>query len=135
MDKPWDTEIAFYMNYRGFDQTKALTFTILRWMYQGDLRPLADAIIQGYVIDEAVLNLLARLILDERISVSQGHGRPRKSELFARKIIAALWYKPEANSEAEFEHIADTLGVSHQTVRHAVTAFRRHATAKSAGEA
>jgi len=39
---------------------------ILRWMYlKGDLRPLADVILKGHEIDEAVLNALALMILED----------------------------------------------------------------------
>ena len=58
----WDVEIAFYVNKREIDPGTARTFTILRWMNCGDLRPLEASIVEGYEIDKAVLNLLADMI-------------------------------------------------------------------------
>src|SRR6266850_5717164 len=123
MAEPWEIEIAYYTNHRSFDPDKAWTFVIMRWMYLGYLRPLAAAIADNRQLAPAVLNLLHDMILDKRLIVSPGHGRPKKPELTARTIVAALMYQPEArNSEEEFERIADALGTSHQTIRQAVTA-------------
>jgi hypothetical protein len=131
-EEPWDIEIAYYATYKGLDQDKAQTLTIMRWMWSGDLRPLAAAIAEDRLLAPGVLNLMHDMILDGRIAVIHKHagpGRPkrRQPELFARMIVAALWYlkRPNRdNSDEEFENIASALGVSHQTVRQAVTAFR-----------
>jgi hypothetical protein len=123
----WDVEVAFYTNKRGIDHDKARTFTIIRWMYHGDLRPLAAAIAEGFTLDQAVLNLLARMIIDGRLTIApRQRGRPRKPELFARDVVAALAYEAHpGNSEEAFEEIAKAIGVSDRTVRQAFTAYRK----------
>src|SRR5262245_31891097 len=128
LEKEWEIEIAYYTNHRGFDPDKAWTLAIMRWMYLGDLRPLAAAIAEGRPLAPAVLNLMHDMILDKRLVVQSHHGRPRKPELAARTIVAGLMYQPDTkNSEAEFDRIADALGTSHQTIRQAITAFRNRA--------
>src|SRR5262249_35459200 len=96
----WEIEIAFYTNKRGIDPEKARTFTILRWMYLGDFRPLAAAIDEGHVLDFAVLNCLAGLILDGRLKLtpSKGRGHPKAPETFARSVVSSLAYEHRRQS-------------------------------------
>lgn len=125
----WDIETAFYANKRGVDPANARIFTILRWMYHGDFRPLAAAINDGAVLDEAILNLLAQMIIDDRLRLvaSKGRrGRPKAPETFARNVVAALAYEADQyQSQEAFDNIAKALGTSEQTVRQAVTAWRK----------
>src|SRR5712671_3473420 len=104
--QPWDIEITFYINKRGIDPDKARTFTILRWLWLGDLRPLEAAIVEGHEIDQAVLNTLADMISSDTSrsgkpppyrlkAVPLRQGRPKKPEHFARAFIATLAYDAE----------------------------------------
>jgi hypothetical protein len=124
---PWDTEIAYYINKRDIEPQKALTFTILRWMYHGDLRPLAAAIVDGYELDEAVLNMLAGLIREGRLNVvPKRKGRPKDPSKFSRNIVAGLAYDGHAGkSDEAFASIAKAIGRSESSVRQAVTALRK----------
>src|SRR5882672_11988645 len=112
MAEPWEVDIAVHTQ-KGIDPNKALTVTILRWMWLGDFRPLVWAIRKGYVIDEAVLNLLANMIEDRRIEIKRKKGgRPREVDKFARDYIAALMYEKTTaprKSERTFKDIADGL--------------------------
>ena len=125
----WDIETAFYVNKRGVDPANARIFTILRWMYHGDFRPLAAAINDGTVLDEAILNLLAQMIIDDRLRLvarKGRRGRPKAPETLARNVVAALAYEADQyQSQEAFEKIAKALGTSEQTVRQAVTAWRK----------
>jgi hypothetical protein len=96
-------------------------------MYHGDFRPLAAAIRDSSAIDDAVLGLLARMIDDGRLSAKPYRsGRRRSPANFARDLRAALLYESRTDrSDAAFQRIADTLGMSHQSVRQAVTRWRK----------
>jgi hypothetical protein len=122
----WDIEEAFYINHRGVDPEKARIFVILRWLSLGDLRPLAAAIDEGHQLDQAVLNLLANLIDEGRITIKpRKRGAPKKPDKTARDIVAALAYENHpGNSDEAFAEIADAIGMSEQSVRQAVTAWR-----------
>jgi hypothetical protein len=141
LDQPWEIEVAFYTNERGFDPDEARIFMMLRLLYNGNLQPLEAAIVEGREIDRAVLNLLADMISSDasrygkpppyRLEAAKlRRGRPKKPELFARKVIAARKYERSRALQAEssdegFERIANELGISPRTVRQAVTAFRK----------
>jgi predicted component of type VI protein secretion system len=127
-ENEWEIEIAFYTNKRGIDPERARILTIFRWMYHGDFRPLASAIWEGHVLDEAVLNLLAQMIDEDRLKLvpRKGRGRPKAPETLARNVVAALAYETAQRPGKEaFEEIASALGTSEQTVRQAVTAWRK----------
>ena len=137
---PWEIEVAF-LTKCGFDPDQARTVMIHRWPLYGDLRPLEAAIVEGREIDRVVLDLLADMISSDtsrygtpppyRLKAAPLHkGRPKKPELFARRVIAALKYERSRALQAErsdegFERIANELGISPRTVRQAVTAFRK----------
>ena len=123
----WDIEEAFYINHRGVNPDKARTFVILRWLWHSDLRPLAAAIDEGHQLDQAVLNLLAGLIYEGRITIKpRKRGAPKKPDKAARNIVAALLYENHSgNSKEAFAEIADTIGMSPQSVAQAVTAWRK----------
>jgi hypothetical protein len=137
LEQPWEIEVAFYTNERGFDPDEARLLMMLRWLYLGDLRPLEAAIVEGREIDRAVLNLLADMISSDATrlgkappyrleAVKLSRGRSRKPELFARRVIAAGEYERHSgNSDEGFERIGKELGISPQAVRRDVTAFRK----------
>lgn len=123
----WDIEEAFYINHGGVDPDKARTVVIFRWLWHGDLRPLAAAFDEGRQLPQAVLNLLHDMILEGRLTVTpRRRGSPKKPDKAARNIVAALAYEnhPGKSKEA-FAEIADAIGMSEQTVRQAVTAWRK----------
>jgi hypothetical protein len=128
---PWDIEIAYWLKKGGddLDPDKARIFTILRWMYHGDFRPLAAAIHEGYALDEAILNCLARMIDEDRLTIkARQRGIPKLPNKFSRDLVAALLYESRTtteNSEDALKYVADTLGMSHQSVRQAVTRLRK----------
>ena len=131
MDEPWEVDIAVHTQ-KGIDPNKALTVTILRWLWHGDFRPLVWAIRKGFVIDEAVLSLLANMIEDGRIEIKRKKGgRPKAVDKFARDYIAALQYNQNVTrgkSDATFEEVAKGLiggRRSDRTVRQAVTKMPR----------
>jgi hypothetical protein len=136
----WDIEAAFYIKELGTDPEKARIFVILRWMYHGDFRPLAAAIWEGGPggnLDDAVLSLLAQLIDQGRVKLvprKQGRtGRPKNPATLARRIVAGASYEadfPEMKSDERIEEISNVLGMSPQSVRNAVTAWKKRKRAK-----
>src|SRR6516164_8413029 len=58
----WDLETAHYINVCELDPVDAHAWTIMRWMYHGDLGPLVAAIREDGQLDKVVLNTLADLI-------------------------------------------------------------------------
>jgi hypothetical protein len=123
----WDIEEAFYINHRGINPDTAHTFVILRWLWHGDLRPLVAAIDEGHQLDKAVLNLLANLIDEGRVTIKpRKRGAPKKPDKAARNIVAALAYENHpGNSKEAFAEIADAIGMSENSVAQAVTAWRK----------
>jgi hypothetical protein len=135
----WNDEIAYWTHIVGCSPEAARTFTILRWLGEGDLRPLEAAIVEGHQIDQAVLNLVADMISSDATrfgepppyrlkAVPLRRGRPKNPEHLARNVLAALAYKKRENGEASdeaFDRIAKRLGTSDRTIRQAVTAFRK----------
>ena len=136
--EPWEIEVAFHTDNLGLDPDEARTFTILRWLYHGDLRPLQAAIVEGRKIDGAVFVFLVDMISGDTRRLGRPppyclravrplhRGRPKKPELDARRIIAALAYERQTGkSDEKFERVARAIGTSDRTVRREVTASRK----------
>lgn len=125
----WEDETAFYITQLGTDPEKARIMTILRWMWHGDFRPLAAAIDKDQFLDPAIINLLSRMIHEGRLQLRHRKGRPKKPEAGARQIAGAVKYENlrlsgRASDEA-FREIARAFGTSEQSIRQAVTAWRK----------
>jgi hypothetical protein len=134
----WNYEIEFYVSECGYTLNQARTFTILRWMWEGDLRPLQHAIMEKWELDDAVLLMLADMISDKPIShpymarykikaeQRTRSGRSKDPEEAGRAyMLGTIYDSREIGSEPAFEAIAKHMGMSHQTVRNAVTAWRK----------
>jgi hypothetical protein len=123
---PWEIEIAI-LKSNGIDPEKARTVTIMRWMWMGDLRPLAWSIDQEHDLPPGVLNLLHDLIVEDRLTLKpRKHNAPKRPGKFARDYIAALAYEEhDGKSDEAFAYIANAIGMSKQTVRQAVTRLRK----------
>jgi hypothetical protein len=101
MPDPWDIETAFYIDTLGMPPLDARTFTICRWMFLGNLRPLADALAAG-PLDAPVINMLLRLISKGRLRVVPLKGGRRPSpERAGRDIAAALAYEAHPGKSDE----------------------------------
>jgi hypothetical protein len=118
----WEVEEAFYTNHRGVDPDKAHVFVVLRWMVNGDYRPLAAAIRAGETMDDAWLAILAKHVEEDQLQLKRTRkGRPASLDAQIRNLVAKLLYERGA-SAAE---IADGLNISEASVRQVITAFRR----------
>jgi hypothetical protein len=121
----WEIETEFWID-RDFPPEVAHWLTIVRWMEQGDLRPLAAAIRKGDV-DRAVLNHVVKMIDANRLRVvPRKRGSPKKPEALARDLLLARAYESRpGKSETRIEDIAKAVGMSHQVVRQAITRWRK----------
>jgi len=126
----WDYETdiltaAFQDQARG----GAGTWTFMRWMHLSNLLPLAAAIRAGGIPDQAVLNLLASMIEEGRITAAKprkGRGSKLQPDTTTRQIIAARFYKQlvakKIKSPREARRLAaDLISRDVETVRKAVT--------------
>src|SRR5262249_27595892 len=121
----WDMEIALVTELE-IPPDEARNETIIRWMEMGDLRPLAAAITEGYASDE-VLKRLAELVgRGAQLTLPRRRGKPKQAAKASRDLIFWLMYEPRSKrSDEAFREIAARFGVSEQSVRQAVTKFRK----------
>lgn len=135
---PWGVEASFYVDERGITADKARTLVIMRWMCHGDLAPLAAAIEDGQDLDKAVLSLLAKMIWEGQLTVKpKGRGRPHSLKGDLRDMVAAELYEDlckqfDGDSDERFDFVAEIFRTSHQSVRQAVTAYRKRRQRKQA---
>jgi hypothetical protein len=137
-EQPWDVEIGYLINQRDFDLDKARTLTVLRWMYWGDLRPLAATIYEAgdndlptITLEKALLNYLARMIVEGRITAKPpSPNKPQQVGKFARDYAAWFLYEElikDTKSAEAIRQVAKALGIGEQTVRQAITYWRKNA--------
>jgi hypothetical protein len=136
--QPWDVEIGYLINQRGFDLDKARTLTVLRWMYWGDLRPLAATIYEAgdndlptITLEKALLKYLARMIVEGRLTAQPpSRNKPQQVGKFARDYTAWFLYEElirDTTSAEAIRQVAKALGIGEQTVRQAITYWRKNA--------
>jgi hypothetical protein len=123
----WEIETQLFVKELDLPPEVAHWFTIVRWMWHGDFRPLVAAIQQDQALDPAVLNAIVEMIEEGRLKVTPlKRGRPMKPAAEMRDRLAALRYeKQDGNSDAAFREIASAMGMSEQAVRAAVTRWRK----------
>ena len=69
-----------------------------------------------------------KMIDEDRLTIKRNrHGAPKPPDKFARDIVAALLYEKRSTNTSKdaFKEIAATLSMSHQSVRQAVTRWRK----------
>ena len=123
----WDMEIALLTEI-DIPLDEARNETIVRWMEMGDLSPLAAAITEGYVSDEVLKRLAELVSRGAQLALPRRRGKPKQAAKAARDLIFWLMYEPRSKrSDEAFREIAKMFGVSEQSVRQAVTKFRKAA--------
>jgi hypothetical protein len=121
----WDMEIELLTKI-DIPLDEARYETISRWMDMGDLRPLAAAITEGYVSDEMLTDLADLIRSGAQLAVPRSRGKPKQAAKQSRDLIFWLMYEPRSKrSDDAFREIAKKFGVSEQSVRQAVTKFRK----------
>src|SRR6516165_2070163 len=121
----WDIETQYWID-DDFPPEVAHWLTIVRWMHNGNLRPLAAAIREGGV-DPAILNFLVEMIDENRIKVRPlKRGSPKKPEQLARDLLIAKAYGNRSGKSADrIEDLAKAIRMSQETVRKAITQSRK----------
>ena len=125
----WELEIIVLQVRYDLSPEDARLITVVRWMSNGDLRPLLAEIRKG-PLDEGVLNMLGDMIEDGRIRVvHKKGGRPNRPDKEMRDLMAAAHYikhSEKGSSDAAFKAVADEMGMSEEAVRAAVTFWRKN---------
>jgi hypothetical protein len=97
---------------------------IIRYMHNGDLRPLAAAIRERRPLHTEVLDFLASMIKEGRlIAKPKGRGKRFQPSKDTRDYMATLLHE-RGNT---FEEVANKLRMSEAAVRKAVTHWRKNA--------
>jgi hypothetical protein len=81
------------------DEETARAVVIIRWMEEGDLRPLARHLGAGH-IDPVVCDQLIQMINLRELEVVRKRGSPKKPELFAQAIMAARAYEAQRSQNS-----------------------------------
>src|SRR5262249_5008623 len=80
---PWDVEHDLCINMEGLDPYTHRALIIIRWMHNGDLRPLLAAIERDELLHPEVLQFIAIMIKEGRL-IAKGRGRRFKPSKRAR---------------------------------------------------
>ena len=110
---PWEIEVAHWVENFKLEPIDARALTVIRWMLNGDLRPLAAEIKRkGTAIDGAILAHLERMIDQGQLTVKRRRGAPTQPELFARDIwIRFLHATREGKSVEAIQQIAKDFNI------------------------
>ena len=121
----WDIEVQHWIN-AGLDPIDAHAWTIMRWMYYGDLHPLVEAIREDGQLDKVVLNTLADLI--DRGWIAGKRRSPFHPATHIRADAAATIYKclrDESKSHLEaLQQTARLIGRGEESVKGALRRSR-----------
>jgi hypothetical protein len=123
---PWEIEISDAIEH-GAKPDVARAFTVIRWAYHGDLRPLSAAL-KSDPVDDAVLAFLGDMIDKGRLQMKPRSGHPVNPEVVARDILVATAYEAKDEDEKSgdaIKRLADAMAMSTQSVRQAITAKRK----------
>jgi hypothetical protein len=127
---PWEIEVAHWVENFKLDPIDARALTVIRWMLNGDLRPLAAALRAG-PLDPPVLSQLLRLIDEHRLTVKTGRrGAASPPDKFPRDLAAAIFYQNKISagikSDQAVEEVASELGLTSDNVRKICTLFNKN---------
>jgi hypothetical protein len=121
----WDIEIALLIELE-IPPDEARNDTIIRWMEMGDLRPLAAAITESHASEEVLKRLADLIHRGAQLTLPRRRGKPKQAAKHSRDLIFWLMYEPHSKRSGDaFREITDKFGVSEQSVRQAVTKFRK----------
>jgi hypothetical protein len=120
---PWDVEHDLCINMEGLDEYTHRALIIIRYMHNGDLRPLAAAIQDGEPLHSDVLQIMASMIKEGRlIAKPQGRGKRFQPSKDTRDYVAAFLHERGDT----FQEVANKLRMSEAAVRKAVTHWRKN---------
>jgi hypothetical protein len=127
-DKPWHDDVGRRIG-NGDDPKTAWTNTILKGIYDGDLRPLADAIGDHEFEQGIVLSCLSAMIIKGVLIIKRRRqrGKPKRDSVRDRDVARhyeKLRAKKTRSADA-FEKVADEFGTTAASARKAVTNWRK----------
>jgi hypothetical protein len=121
---PWDVEHDLCIDMDGLDPSTHRALIIIRYMHNGNLRPLLAAIHDGEPLHQDVLDFMASMIKEGRlIAKPRGRGKRFNPSKLPRDYMAAFLYERGDT----FQEVANQLGMSVDAVRKAVTHWRKSA--------
>jgi hypothetical protein len=121
---PWDVEHDLCIDMEGLDPSMHRALIIIRYMHNGDLRPLLAAIQDGDPLHPDVLQIMASMIKEGRlIAKPVGRGKRFVPSKDTRDYMAALLRESGNTSE----WVANRLGMSKAAVDKALTHWRKTA--------
>jgi hypothetical protein len=126
----WDIEIAYYIQELKAEPAEARALAVIRWMFQGNLHPLADAL-RDEPINPAILYELVRMINEDRLVVRRrGRSRPLDPAKHARNLAAIMLHEARGDlqikSAEAVDAIAKGLGMDHELVRQVIRRRRKN---------
>jgi hypothetical protein len=127
-DKPWHDDVDRRIS-NGDDPKTAWTNTILKGIYDGDLRPLADAIGAHKFEQGIVFSCLSAMITKGVLIIKRRRRRGKPKRDFVRDQDVARHYEElrakKTRSADAFEETADKFKTTADSVRKAVTNSRK----------
>jgi hypothetical protein len=119
---PWEVEVAYWVEHFNLEPIDARALTVIGWMLNGDLRPLAAEIKRkGTAIDGAILAHLERMIDEGQLTVKRRRGAPAQPSKRIRDIfIAALHENRTGKSADAIQQLAKDFNISDELVRRAI---------------
>src|SRR5262245_24849886 len=98
MTDDWDTEAKFLARVHGRSLDECREAVILKWLMEGDLRPLRDALLRGRMMPREVQQHLGAMLLDdneEYRTIDDPTGRRTSHQLVVRQRRSGNARKPE----------------------------------------
>jgi len=117
---PWKVEVAYWIKRFNLKPIDARALTVIRWMLNGDLRPLAAALRDG-PLDPPVLKQLLRLIDEGQLTVKLKRGAPTQPSKWIRDIVIKALHENRTGKSADaIQQLAKDFKISDELVRRAI---------------
>jgi hypothetical protein len=95
-NREWEFEAKLRKVLDGVSSDEASDRTIIKWLMDGDLRPLASMLLERRTPGQLVLTYLALMMLDQNVTglvpyqlkaVPRKAGRPKQPDNFVRDLV------------------------------------------------
>src|SRR5262249_32661140 len=117
---PWKVEVAYWIEHFKLDPIDARALTVIRWMLNGDLRPLAAALRDG-PLDPPVLTQLLKMIDGDQLTVKRNRGAPTQPSKQIRDIVLKALHENHTGKSADaIQQLAKDFNTSDELVRRAI---------------
>ena len=116
MTDVWDTEAKLLASANGLTLNECREAVILKWMEEGDLRPLRAALLRGDMLGRVIQQYLGAMLLDnndEFCFIDEQTGRKTSHQLIVRK--RGTWACAQARKLRSRSRIVGWGSNSHKT--------------------